>query len=137
MRMTEQQVREHQKKNNLDCALDKVVKIPKSTEKYKEGKEAELNALVCTDLRRRGYYVLVSRTDKASTIRKGHPDLTVMYQGKVCCIELKVNKGVVSKHQTECIETLNKAGIPTAICWSFDEAVKFAIVNLDQQLLWK
>ena len=135
--MTEQQVRDHQNKNNLQCALDKVVEIPKSTEKYKQGKEAELNALVCTDLRRRGYYVLVSRTDKASTIRKGHPDLTVMYGSKVVCIELKVSKGVISKHQEKCIEELQKAGVPTAICWSFDEAVKFATTHLDQKEIWK
>lgn len=130
MKMTEQQVRDHQKKNNLQCALDEVAKIPESTKKHKEGKETELNALVCTDLRRRGYYVLVSRTDKASTIRKGHPDLTVMYQGKVCCIELKASGGKLSKHQTECIDELNQSGVPTTVCWNFDEAIKFAIVSL-------
>lgn len=130
MKMTEQQVRDHQKKNNLQCALDEVAKIPESTKKHKEGKEAELNALVCTDLRRRGYYVLVSRTDKESTIRRGHPDLTVMYQGKVCCIELKAAGGKLSKHQVECIDELNRSGVPTTVCWNFDEAIKFAIVSL-------
>jgi hypothetical protein len=89
-----------------------------------------LNALVCTDLRRRGYYVLVSRTDKESTIRRGHPDLTVMHQGKVCCIELKAAGGKLSKHQNECIDELNQSGIPTKVCWNFDDAVKFAIVSL-------
>jgi hypothetical protein len=134
MKMTEQQVREHQYKHKFQCALDQPISVVEqptlAQERWQAGEERELNALVCTDLRRRGYYVLVSRTDKESTIRRGHPDLTVMRNGKVCCIELKAAGGKLSKHQTECIDELNQSGIPTTVCWNFDEAVKFAIVSL-------
>jgi len=138
MKMTEEQVREHQQKNNLPCALDPVqgaqaqavpaidpVDAPPS--KWASGEERKLNELVTTDLRRRGAYVIVSRTDKQPTIRRGHPDLTVLYNGKVCCIELKAKGGKLSEHQRECIDDLVTAGVPTLTCYSFDGAITFAV----------
>ena len=63
MKMTAEQVREHQQKNNLPCALDPVqgaqaqavpaidpVDAPPS--KWASGEERKLNELVTTDLRR-------------------------------------------------------------------------------------
>jgi len=135
--MTEQQVREHQSKAGLPCALDSVQSAQAQAistamespaqERWQAGEERKLNELVCVDLRRRGAYVLVSRTDKQPTIRRGHPDLTVLYNGKVCCIELKAKGGKLSEHQRECIDDLVTAGVPTLTCYSFDGAITFAV----------
>lgn len=141
MRLTEQQVRDHQTKNNLPCALDsvqgaqpQVVPAIETADappaKWASGEEKKLNELVTTDLRRRGAYVIVSRTDKQPTIRRGHPDLTAMYMGRVCCIELKANGGRLSDHQRECIADLERSGVQTVVSYSFDEAIQFAINQL-------
>ena len=137
MKMTEEQVRLHQMKNNLPCALESIQSAQAQAvataiaspaqERWQAGEEKKLNELVTTDLRRRGAYVLVSRTDKQPTIRRGHPDLTVMHMGLVCCIELKAHGGRLSQHQRECIEDLKRSGIPTLVSYSFPEAIDFAV----------
>jgi len=140
MKMTEEQVREHQQKNNLPCALDSVQSAQAQAvatalaspaqERWQAGEEKKLNELVCIDLRRRGAYVLVSRTDKQPTIRRGHPDLTVMHLGRVVCIELKAQGGRLSQHQRECIDDLKRSGIQTLVSYSFPEAIDFAVNHL-------
>jgi hypothetical protein len=137
MKMTEEQVRLHQMKNNLPCALESVQSAQAQAvasalaspaqERWQAGEEKKLNELVCIDLRRRGAYVIVSRTDQKPTIRRGHPDLTVMYNGKACCIELKAKGGRLSEHQRECIDDLVTAGVPTLTCYSFEGAITFAV----------
>ena len=140
MKMTEEQVREHQQKNNLPCALDSVQSAQAQAvatalaspaqERWQEGEEKKLNELVCIDLRRRGAYVIVSRTDKQPTIRRGHPDLTVMHLGRAICIELKARGGRLSEHQRECIADLERAGVPVLVSYSFQESIQFAINHL-------
>jgi hypothetical protein len=140
MKMTEEQVREHQQKNNLPCALDSVQSAQAQAvatalaspaqERWQEGEEKKLNELVCIDLRRRGAYVIVSRTDKQPTIRRGHPDLTVMHLGRAICIELKARGGRLSEHQRECIADLERAGVPVLVSYSFQESIQFAVNHL-------
>lgn len=137
MKMTEEQVREHQQKNNLPCALESVQSAQAqgvatalaspAQERWQAGEEKKLNELVCIDLRRRGAYVLVSRTDKQPTIRRGHPDLTVMHLGRVVCIELKAHGGRLSQHQRECIEDIERSGVPVLVSYSFRESIEFAV----------
>jgi hypothetical protein len=138
--MTEQQVREHQQKNNLPCALESIQSAQAQAvatalaspaqERWQSGEEKKLNELVCIDLRRRGAYVLVSRTDKQPTIRRGHPDLTVMHLGRVACIELKASGGRLSQHQRECIADLERAGVPVLVSYNFQESIQFAVNHL-------
>jgi hypothetical protein len=138
--MTEQQVREHQAKVGLPCALDSVQSAQAQAvatalaspaqERWQSGEETKLNELVCIDLRRRGAYVIVSRTDKQPTIRRGHPDLTVMHLGRVACIELKASGGRLSQHQRECIDDLERAGVPVLVSYSFQESIQFAVNHL-------
>ena len=138
--MTEQQVREHQVKVGLPCALASVqsaqaqavatAQASPAQERWQSGEERKLNELVCIDLRRRGAYVLVSRTDKQPTIRRGHPDLTVLYMGLCCCIELKASGGRLSEHQRECIADLERAGVPVLVSYSFQESIQFAVNHL-------
>jgi len=140
MRMTEQQVREHQAKAGLPCALDSVQSAQAQAvatalespaqERWQAGEERKLNELVCVDLRRRGAYVLVSRTDKKPTIRRGHPDLTIMHLGRAVCIELKARGGRLSEHQRECIADLERAGVPVLVSYSFAESIQFAVNHL-------
>jgi len=138
--MTEQQVREHQSKAGLPCALDSVQSAQAQAvaaalaspaqERWQSGEEKKLNELVCIDLRRRGAYVLVSRTDQKPTIRRGHPDLTVMHLGRAVCIELKARGGRLSEHQRECIADLERAGVPVLVSYSFAESIQFAVNHL-------
>jgi hypothetical protein len=140
MKMTEEQVREHQIKNNLPCALESIQSAQAQAvatalaspaqERWQAGEEKKLNELVCVDLRRRGAYVLVSRTDKQPTIRRGHPDLTIMHLGRVACIELKASGGRLSQHQRECIADLERAGVPVLVSYSFQESIQFAVNHL-------
>ena len=140
MRMNEQQVREHQQKNNLPCALESIQSAQAQAvatalaspaqERWQAGEEKKLNELVCIDLRRRGAYVIVSRTDKQPTIRRGHPDLTVMHLGRAVCIELKARGGRLSEHQRECIADLERAGVPVLVSYSFAESIQFAVNHL-------
>jgi hypothetical protein len=138
--MTEAQVREHQAKAGLPCALDSVQSAQAQAvatalaspaqERWQAGEEKKLNELVCVDLRRRGAYVLVSRTDQKPTIRRGHPDLTVMHLGRAVCIELKARGGRLSEHQRECIADLERAGVPVLVSYSFAESIQFAVNHL-------
>jgi len=138
--MTEQQVREHQSKAGLPCALDSVQSAQAQAvasalaspaqERWQAGEEKKLNELVTIDLRRRGAYVLVSRTDQKPTIRRGHPDLTIMHLGRVACIELKASGGRLSQHQRECIADLERAGVPVLVSYSFQESIQFAVNHL-------
>ncbi len=140
MRMTEAQVREHQAKAGLPCALESIQSAQAQAvaaalaspaqERWQAGEEKKLNELVCIDLRRRGAYVLVSRTDKQPTIRRGHPDLTVMHLGRAVCIELKARGGRLSEHQRECIADLERAGVPVLVSYSFAESIQFAVNHL-------
>jgi len=140
MKMTEEQVREHQQKNNLPCALESIQSAQAQAvatalaspahERWQAGEEKKLNELVCIDLRRRGAYVLVSRTDQKPTIRRGHPDLTVMHLGRAVCIELKARGGRLSQHQRECIADLERAGVPVLVSYSFAESIQFAVNHL-------
>jgi hypothetical protein len=140
MKMTEEQVREHQQKNNLPCALESIQSAQAQAvaaalaspaqERWQDGEEKKLNELVCLDLRRRGAYVLVSRTDQKPTIRRGHPDLTVMHLGRSVCIELKARGGRLSEHQRECIADLERAGVPVLVSYSFAESIQFAVNHL-------
>jgi len=140
MKMTEEQVREHQQKNNLPCALETLQSAQAQAvatalaspaqERWQVGEEKKLNELVCIDLRRRGAYVIVSRTDQKPTIRRGHPDLTVMHLGRAVCIELKARGGRLSQHQSECIADLERAGVPVLVSYSFAESIQFAVNHL-------
>jgi VRR-NUC domain len=140
MKMTEAQVREHQAKVGLPCALDSVQSAQAQAvatalaspaqERWQSGEEKKLNEMVCIDLRRRGAYVLVSRTDQKPTIRRGHPDITVMHLGRVACIELKASGGRLSEHQRECIADLERAGVPVLVSYNFQESIQFAVNHL-------
>lgn len=140
MKMTADQILAHAAKHGLPCALspagagpapEKAAEPSEAQVRWTKGEEKELSRLVVTDLRRRGCIVVVSRTDKPTGQDRGVPDLIVMRGGKVCCIELKAGRNVLSKAQIDYHDALIAAGVPATTAWNFDDAIKFAFEKLD------
>jgi hypothetical protein len=69
---------------------------------------------------RRG--VVEGRMMKRSGTVAGVPDLCVAYRGRAYFMELKAPKGRVSANQTGTMDALARAGCPTEIVRSVDEA---------------
>ena len=63
------------------------------------------------------------RSDKASTIRRGHPDYTIFLPGRVLLMEMKVDGGVLSQFQLDAIATLAKLGHTVQLPQSASEAI--------------
>jgi hypothetical protein len=75
-------------------------------------------------LRERKLYPLNPRSDKATTIRVGHPDYTIFLpSGQTLLLEMKVAGGVLRPEQIDCIERLIELGHPVRIPGSHDEAI--------------
>lgn len=66
-----------------------------------------------------------SRSDKAATIRKGWPDFTVMWQGRVCCIEFKRPGGKLRLDQEECRKDIEASGTPWMLATDVNAAIAF------------
>jgi len=102
---------------------------PKPT-KWTKGEEKKLNQLVVADLRRRGIFVIVSRTDKASTNQVGLPDIVACYKGRVAMVELKANGGRLSERQLICHRQLSNIAVPVTTAYNFDDAINFVLKHL-------
>jgi hypothetical protein len=102
---------------------------PKPT-KWTKGEEKKLNQLVVADLRRRGIFVIVSRTDKASTNQVGLPDIVACCNGRVAMVELKASGGRLSERQCRCHAQLLDAGVPATTAYNFDDAIQFVLKHL-------
>jgi hypothetical protein len=66
-----------------------------------------------------------SRMDKASTIREGWPDFTVLWMGKVCCIEFKLPGSHPTAKQWECLNEIRARGTFVIVATSTSEAMTF------------
>lgn len=137
MKMTAEAIRAHAMKHGLPCALDAVSSVmaqqpepdaPPS--KFERGEEKKLNALVVADLRRRGFFVIVSRTDRATSQQPGLPDVIAFRNGLVACCELKATGGKLSAAQKQVHTELEAAGVPVITAWDFDTAIRFFINKL-------
>ena len=114
-------------------AKKSVVKESLTTEKltkWTKGEEKKLNQLVVADLRRRGIFVIVSRTDKASTNQVGLPDIVACYNWRVVMVELKASGGKLSDRQIACHAELTRCGVPVAVAYNFDDAIQFVLKHL-------
>jgi hypothetical protein len=91
----------------------------------REIKEQKIfNAWLNIKLRERKLYPINPRSDKATTIRKGHPDYTIFLPaGQMLLMEMKVAGGVLSPEQIECIELLSDLGFVVTIPDSASEAI--------------
>lgn len=64
--------------------------------------------------------------NRAVGLRAGFPDLIVIAEGKIMCVEMKRRKGSkLTPAQSQWIEALNAAGLPTQVCYGVEEAIAF------------
>ena len=83
-----------------------------------------LTAWLNIKINERKLYWIHSRSDKPSTIRKGHPDFTVWLPGgRVLFQEMKVDGGVLSPEQVQSIELLAELGYQVELPHSASEAI--------------
>lgn len=61
---------------------------------------------------------------KALGVRAGMPDLCLVGDGRMVCLEIKSRSGRLSTAQRETIGRLAEAGVPTLIVRSLDEAIE-------------
>jgi VRR-NUC domain len=54
-------------------------------------------------------------------VRAGVPDLTVVYGGRIFCLELKTPAGTVDANQQQMHRKLHACGVPVAVCRSLEE----------------
>lgn len=59
---------------------------------------------------------------KEMGVKAGFPDLIVIFEGRNLGLELKTEKGIETKFQTEWIKVLSGNGWMAAVAWGFDEA---------------
>lgn len=72
--------------------------------------EREMHDQFAAWLRINGIPFIHARTDLRSTIQKGWPDFTIIFQGRALCIEFKMPNGKLSEAQTACIGTIWATG---------------------------
>lgn len=131
MRMTAEQVREHQAKHFPQPSPPIIPLEPTPAQsQWRRGEEKQLSQLVVADLRRRGFFVVVSRTDQPTSNQVGLPDIIACHAGRVAMVELKAAGGVLSAKQSDCHAELTAAGVPVCVAWNFDAAVKFVCQTL-------
>jgi VRR-NUC domain-containing protein len=78
-------------------------------------------------LRMHEVYEITPRSDKRSTIKKGHPDHSLFhFQARVQFIEMKAPSGILSADQLERIAELKARGHDVQICYSAEDAIRAA-----------
>lgn len=71
-------------------------------------------------------HTLEAQRMTALGVRSGCPDLHIVYQGRLHCIELKAPDGQLTATQVQMIEKLLKCGVPVVVCRS-EDAVEQAL----------
>jgi len=101
--------------------------------KVARGEELKLHAQFESWCRRNQVLFVHSRTDRKSTIAPGHPDFTLLRDGKGCLVEFKAENGSLSDDQREKLPEIGRANVPVLITSSYQAAVSFALVNLGME----
>jgi len=82
------------------------------------------NTWLNVKLAERKLYPINPRSDKASTIRRGHPDYTIFLpNARVLLLEMKVQDGILSADQIQCIGLLAELGYEVEIPNSAAQAI--------------
>lgn len=61
--------------------------------------------------------------------RAGLPDVVVLHEGRLFCIELKSADGRLTDIQRETIDAIQAAGAIVAVCYGLDEALHWLEAN--------
>jgi hypothetical protein len=85
--------------------------------------EKAMHDLFSQWLRLNGIPYIHARMDKKSTIQKGWPDFTMLYQGRALCVEFKAMGGAPSEEQESVIQSLTKTGTTVLVCWLVSAAI--------------
>lgn len=88
--------------------------------------ERELHNLFANWLRLNGVPFIHARMDKKSTIRKGWPDFTLLWQGRAVCFEFKLPGQPLDADQIEVRRELTLNGTPVQTVHSVAEAIRAA-----------
>lgn len=99
-------------------------------EKEARGEEIKTHNKFMDWCRLNGVSFVHSRTDRKSTIRSGHPDFTLLWHGRGCCVEFKAPGGRLSEDQSEAIAELAKNGVPCLVTSDLSAAISFAVGQL-------
>lgn len=82
------------------------------------------NTWLNVKLAERKLYPINPRSDKASTIRRGHPDYTIFLpNARMLLLEMKVQGGILSADQIQCIGLLAELGCEVEIPHSAAQAI--------------
>jgi hypothetical protein len=83
-----------------------------------------LNNWLNLQLAERKLWPINPRSDKATTIRRGHPDYTIFLpKGRLLLMEMKVTGGVLSEEQLTAIGILSELGHEVAIPASAHDSI--------------
>jgi len=61
--------------------------------------------------------------------RPGLPDVMILHQGRLFCLELKADTGRLTDIQRNTIESMQAAGVPVAVCHGLDSALRWLEAN--------
>lgn len=97
--------------------------VEEASEKLSRKLERDMHDQFSAWCKLNGILVVHARTDRKSTIRKGWPDFTLLYQGSVICIEFKLPGEKLTEEQVECAKEIAANETWVEVCYSFEEAV--------------
>lgn len=101
-----------------------------SQQRWQAREERKIHSDLTAWLQCKGIPFVHSRFDKPSGIRRGWPDYTCLFKGRVVCCEIKAPGGLLAQIQAEVIAELKLAGVAVAVCYSAKEAIDFIIQEL-------
>lgn len=109
-----------------------IVTISEAQEKNDRLLENKMHNQFIQWLRLRGLDFIHARTDRKSTIEKGWPDFSVVYNGNVVMIEFKTQSGKLSEDQENVIKRLMVHGNDVHVCTSVQDAIGFCCCLLNE-----
>lgn len=97
-----------------------------SETKYIERVEGAMHKAVIQYCNLKGVGYVHAQMNKKSTIKKGHPDFTCYFNGKVCFLEMKIPGRPCTPEQINCIAEIGDVqNCPVLVARSSQEAIDF------------
>lgn len=99
-------------------------------EKWAAGEEKDFQREIARYCDLNSIYCLAPAFGKKTRLKRGHPDMTLMRNGLVCCVETKTEGATTTPDQDTCISELKVKGIPVLVACSLEEAIAFIRLHL-------
>lgn len=100
--------------------------------KYLIREELDHQKQLCAYLDQKGIMYMHARTDKRSTINKGHPDFAIYCGQKVLFIECKSSVGKLSKDQEEWFKKAEQNRLMTCVSRSLLQSIGAILLFLNE-----